>query len=448
MKFFITILIITIPIFSQITIENAWKQVKKNSHRLIASNDDIKSAKAKRKSAKSLYLPSLSMTASYTHLSEPVSADISDISTKVNPIINAIGGKAVPSELEFLGQDIALADLRLLYPLYTGGKIDAAQDIYNGKVDETLALRHMQKDKIFLKFIKIYYGVVMMQSLYRTKMEFKKSLELHYNNAKKMKEQGQISRVELLDAQVKLDDAKIELTKTKHKLEIVKAALQDMIKSKQSPKSPLFISSKKMSEYRYSKKAVERNAGIDLLDAKSKQASAMVDIKKASWYPQVVGYTNTNLYKGESIIEEMTPQWAVGMAVKFDIFTRKDRASEVEAVKLLRHKVKSLKLQAQDDLRIGIKKTYNEMMLYRDEFLSLNSSLELAKENYKLRSVAFLEGLSTSLEVVEAQTFLSAAKTKRLNAAYNYVKMLARLCVLSGDSRLFFAFEKSAKRIR
>jgi len=447
LKLFITILLAVLPLFSQMSVGDAWMQVKRHSKALSASHDDLKRAKLKQRSAKSLYLPALSVTASYTHLSEPIGIDISDISTKVNPIITAIGGKAIPSELDFLGQDIALADLQLLYPLYTGGKIDAAQDIYSSKVDESLAMRHMQKDKLFLKFIKVYYGVVMMESLYRTKKEQRRSLALHYSNAKRLKEQGQISRVELLDAKVKLNSAEIELTKTKQQLEIVKEVLYDMTKRKDRPKSPLFVSKKMMNEARYSENARENYAAIELLDAKLQQASAAVDIERSAWHPQVLGYANTNLYKGDSPLEELAPKWAVGVVVKFDLFSRRDRSSEVEAAQLLHHKVESLKLQAQEDLRIGIKKRYDEMMLYRDEFLSLSASLELAKENYKLRTIAFAEGLSTSLEVVEAQMFLSGARTKRLNAAYNYIQMLSRLCVLSGDSALFFEFERSGERV-
>jgi outer membrane protein TolC len=138
----------------------------------------------------------------------------------------------------------------------------------------------------------------------------------------------------------------------------------------------------------------------------------------------------------------------VGVGFKYDIFARKDRAKEIEAAKVMRAKVASLKAQAKEDLHLAVQKTYNEIELYRDEFDSLSSSLALAHENYKLRSLAFKEGLATSVEVVDAQMLLSGAKTQRLNAAYHYVNSLAALCVLSGDSSLFFNFEQTGKRVK
>jgi outer membrane protein TolC len=186
---------------------------------------------------------------------------------------------------------------------------------------------------------------------------------------------------------------------------------------------------------------------IDVLNAKSTQSAAMVTIEESAWKPEVLGFANVNVHKGDSPFEELAPSWMVGVGVKFDIFSRKDRNKEIEAAKVLQHKVSSLKLQAQEDLRGSVQKTYDEMKLYKNEFDSLSASMALAKENYKLRTLAFKEGLGTSVDVVEAQMFLSASKTQRLNAAYNYVKKLSELSVLSGEREIFFTLEKRSKGI-
>ncbi len=445
MKILIGIIFITISLFSQISIKKAWHTVESQNDALKASHADVKHSQLKQESAEGMYLPSVSISGSYTHLNDPIGLDTSGIS-------NVLGSLPIPipfpSEIDFLDQDIALVDLQVLYPLYMGGKIDAAQDAYAGKVSEARAKHRMAKDKAFLQLVKLYYGVVMTRSMHKTRLESQKALNLHYDHAKKLKKEGQISRAEVLNARVKLDIAKIETTKAAHKVDIVTSAFYKMIKSKNDPKSSLFVLKKIGSKYKYANKSVENYAAMDVLNAKSKQASAMIEIEEAAWHPEVLGYANMNLYKGDSPLEEMAPDWMVGVGVKFDLFSRKDRAKEIEAAKVLHYKVASLKAQAKDDLRLAVQKTYNEILLYRDEFDSLNSSMALAHENYKLRSLAFKEGLATSVEVVDAQMLLSGAKTQRLNAAYNYVKKLAELSVLSGDNDLFFKFEQSGKGIK
>ena len=221
-----------------------------------------------------------------------------------------------------------------------------------------------------------------------------------------------------------------------------------MLKDTQLPSSALFITKELKTKEYYKDETLLHYSGLDILDAKEKETASLIDIKKASWHPEVLAYGNYNLYKDDSPLMDLAPKWMVGVIVKFDIVQRRDRAKEIQATHLLNSKVKNLKAQAMQDLKILVEKTYNEMQLYKDEYTSLDSSLDMAKENYKLRDIAFKEGLATSVEVVDAQMFLSGVKTKRLNALYNYVQKISQLAVLSGDRELFFEIMDRSEEIR
>jgi len=49
------------------------------------------------------------------------------------------------------------------------------------------------------------------------------------------------------------------------------------------------------------------------------------------------------------------------------------------------------------------------------------------------------------VELMQAEAMLQAVKTKRLNAAYEYIQKLSQLCVLAGEKERFFEFAKSGK---
>ncbi len=328
-----------------------------------------------------------------------------------------------------------------------GGKVTAAQSVYDAQIIEAVALQHIEKDKSFLKLIHYYYGVVISQALYKTKKETLKALQIHYNHAKKLKTQGQIAKVELLNTQVKRDAAQIEVKKAQHQLQIASKGLALLIKEKSKPKSSLFISKIFHPKEKYIQQSTKENASINLLNAKTKSADALIDIEKSTLYPNVLAYGNLNLYKGDSPIEEITPSWLIGIMLKYDIFSHKNRIKEIEATKLLRKKIQSLEIQAQEDLQLAVEKTYGEMILYLEEFDALSSSLSLAQENYKLRTLSFKEGLATSAEVIDAQKSLSGAKTQRYYAAYNYIKQLATLCILSGNAETFFRLEHQSTKV-
>jgi outer membrane protein TolC len=444
LKFFITLSLLSLTLFAQMSIEEAWHNVELKNDGLKALSSDVSYAKLKRESAKSMYLPSVSLSGNYTHLDKPININTSKIS---NIMAHLPIPLPFPSEIDLSEQDVFLADLHLLWPLYTGGKIDAAQDIYAAQVSEAKALKEMKVDVEFLKLVKYYYGVVVSESLFETREEAQKALELHYENAKKLKEQGQIAKIELLNAEVKLDEARIETTKARHKLQIAKSALFSLTKRSDEPSSKLFVNELSEDESYYKSETAQNYAALKVLDAKERETDSLIEIKESQWLPTVVGYANYNLYKDDSAIMKTLPTWFAGVMVKIDLLQRSDRAQEIQAAKLINSKVKYLKLEALENLALLVEKTYKEMIADRDEFNSLSSSVALAQENYKLRTIAFQEGLSTSVELVDAQTYLLGVKTKRLNAAYNYAQKLSQLCVLIGDREKLFEIIKVSQEI-
>jgi len=305
----------------------------------------------------------------------------------------------------------------------------------------------MKKDKIFLKLIKIYYGVVITESLLNTRKEAQNALAHHYENAKKLKESGQIALIELLNAQVKLDSAKIETTKAKHKYDITKLALKDMIGESELPVSNLFVKNNLKNEKKYEKQMLKNYAGLDVLKSKQSQVNAHIAIEKAAYYPTFFAFGNYLLYKDNSPLMKMTPNWTAGIGVKFNILSREGKSEKLAAAKIMKNRLSHTIKQAQNDLALLVEKTYKEMLQYRQEYEDLSSSLALANENLRLREIAFKEGLATSVDVVDAQMFLTGAKTKRLYATYNYVQKISQLAVLSGDRNMFFELEKNSLKI-
>jgi len=441
MKFF-TLLLTATTLFASMNIEDAWRLVESKNSGMQASQNDMKAAKLKQKSAKSMYLPSISLIANYTHLDKPIDIDTSGVSQLMASLPIPL---PFPSSLDLSKQDIFLADLQMMWPLYVGGKIDAAQDIYSAKLDEAKAMHEMKTDKEFLKLVKYYYGEVIAEALYKTRSEALKALQLHYENAQKLKVQGQISQLELLNAEVKRDAAKIECDKAADNLAITKRALELLTHSNEKASSSLFIYTGNENFTYYEDALEEKSTALSLFDAKSKQTKSLIEIKKAAFKPEVVGYADYNLYKDDSVLMKSLPNWFAGVILKFNLLDREDRLQEIQIAKLQDAKVAALKKEALENLKILLEKSYKEMISSLKEYKALDSSLSLAEQNYKLRSLSFKEGLATSTDVVDAQLFVESIKTKRLHAAYNFVLKLSQVLVLSAQREAFFEIAKESE---
>ncbi len=422
---------------ADIDIKDAWKQVLHVNEGLKASQNEVDEAKKYKEATKNLYLPEINLGGSYTRLE-------SNIGLEDEIDLSSIGHSTIPFNVSVQDEDVFMSTLSVSWPIYTGGRIDAASDIYKAKEKEAEAKHHLEKDKIFLKFIKVYYGVVIGNELLKTRLEAQHALELHLENAKKLKEQGQIANIELLNAQVKLDSALIETTKAYQIHEITKLALADMLDSKELPNSHLFIDSNLDDEKQYKAKMLDNYAGLDVIKSKKAQVDSKVIIESAAYKPTFFAYGSYLLYKDDSPLMDMTPDWMAGIGVKFNILSRDGKSEKLAAAKIMKNRLVHTLNQAQSDLSLLVEKTYKEMLRYKTEYQALSSSLSLADENLRLRELAFKEGLATSVDVVDAQMFLTGSKTKRLNAIYNYVQKISQLAVLSGDNNLFFELENNS----
>ena len=83
--------------------------------------------------------------------------------------------------------------------------------------------------------------------------------------------------------------------------------------------------------------------------------------------------------------------------------------------------------QAERDIPTLIEKNWRALENARIQYLSTASSVELARENIRLQTVAFQQGQVTSLEVVDARLNLAKVETQRAQTAYHYVMGLAQL---------------------
>jgi len=440
---------------SALNIEQAWQLVQERNDGLKAAQNSVKHAQLIQAGTDTMrYMPSIDLHGSYTHLSEPINLDFSDARNTIRTAMNSeLGTNLRPvnsdeSTLNLSEQNIFLANLSILWPIFAGGKTVHLNAIARAQIDTKKAMLELQRQKAFIQLVKYYYGVQMGRAYYDMRLEVESAFSMHYDHAKKTHSQGQIATVEVLNAQVQYDKAKIETLKAKHQVTIAISALQKLLKEQTvQMHSSLFINDTLDAKELYIHRALEHYPALHLLDAKRKQSASLVALEKANYLPTVAAFGNYNLYRDHSILAESAPDWFAGLAISVNLLSATGRSEKYEAAKIANVQLTLLRRQAQQDLSILVEKTYNEVILYLDEYKALDSSLELAKENVKLRRIAYNAGLSTSLELNDAELFLATTKTERLNVAYAYVQKLSQLMILSYGSEQFMHLASQGEEV-
>ncbi|WP_226685302.1 TolC family protein [Shewanella indica] len=422
---------------------SAWQQLLEVSDKLAAEGQEVSRAEAQQEAGRDLNLPSLNINGSYTRLEKPIELDLSDL----NPLASmdpatlppAIGGiiGSLPGSLfvtPFTEQDVFRASLQAMWPIYTGGQISAAQGIQAAQVAEKKQQLELARRELFTTLVDRYYAVTVTQALVQTQAQLVASLEKHYSHAEKLEQQGQIARVERLNAQVALDQAKVDLGSAKRRHEMALIALSRLLHQTDiATKSPLFMVPNSPSLPQLTELTLKQHPALRLLEAKETQAQGLVDMEKGKYFPTVFLYGNYTLYEDDSLFSKVEPDWMVGVGVKVPLLSRDGRSGKVQAAKSALLQARYTKAQTRQDLSLLVDQSYRQLLQAEEEVNALNSSLALAEENLKLRELAFNQGLSTSIDRVDAELKLSAVRTKQLAAQYRYVQAYARLMAVSGQ---------------
>ncbi|HIF9325256.1 TPA: TolC family protein [Photobacterium damselae] len=443
-----------------VSFSQAWQTVVSQNEGLAAERTKVDQAKYLQDAAWDLNLPQVSVGANYTRLDDNIEISPSDLFSSM-PASGSDAGKVISQLAEQLSKltgtdfnslftsqitdkDVFTSSIRAIWPIFTGGRINAAQAIAEGKTEEAKYMLAMKKQATYEDLSRFYFGVVLAEQVYKTRQEVEAGLKQHFEHAVKLQQQGQIARVERLQAEAAYDKAKVETQKSKRDLEIVQVALTKLLNAS-SPitlTTTLFTNEQLPNLDSFLSQTLTTYPGLHLLDAKRKQANGLIDVEKGKYYPEVYLYGNYNIYDGHSLAAELTPDWAVGVGVNIPLIDNTGRSGKLKAAHSAVSQVNHLQAQAKQDLSVLVEKTYKEANQALEEYQGLQSSLNLANENVRLREKAFSQGLSTSLDVVDAELFLASIKTQRLAASYQYITSLTRLLAISGQMSEFNQYQK------
>ncbi|MCG6200508.1 TolC family protein [Psychromonas antarctica] len=445
-------LIIVFPVNAQqISFTDSWTLLQKKNNSIAAERANVERYQQLQKASESLNYPSVTLGANYTRLDDDITLSGDQLSEHLDTSgLSVEGGETLmgllPVRSTMAEKDMFNSSIRAIWPIYTGGRISAAQSYASGKADEAIARLKMETQVRYQDLSKYYFSVVLAKQVLRTRQSVEKGLTQHRDFALKLEQQGQIAKVERLQAQASLAKAVVDRKKSQRDVDIATSALTEILnqKDKVIPQSTLFINRSLPSLAAFTEQTLATYPGLDILNAKDKQAESSVKAEKGKYYPEVYLYGDYVLYEDDSLTSEVTPDWFIGVGISVPLFENTGRSHTIQAAHSAVLQVRHLRQQAKQDLTVLVEKIYFGAQQAIEEVQGLDSSLALAVENLKLRKKAFNQGLSTSLDVIDAELYLASIKTQQQVASFNYIIALTKLLALSSDMSAFTQYESSS----
>ncbi len=338
------------------------------------------------------------------------------------------------------------SSLLMTWPIYTGGKIGAAQKLREAELTGAKAELVEAEERLDLQLVARYFGLRLaatVEGLRQTQLE---QAERQLARSRRFEAQGQISAVERLSAQVSRDEAGRDLVKAQRERESAEAGLARMLRQNGTPRptTPLFVITSPIEPLTaWLRDAEIKNPTLALIKSKGEAADQGVTAAKSEYLPQVFAFGQYNLIT--HYLTPIEPNWIAGIGVNFKLFSREDRASKVGAAQAQKAQVDSLQAEALNGIQSAVESAWLRVGQAREQFKLFDSSLALARENLRLRERAFEEGQSVAIDVSDARNSLIRAETGRAQIAYEFVVSLGALLEASGQIGRFPEFMQRAE---
>ena len=446
-----------LEVSSLLSLEQAQNILLQVSPKIAANQAAIAASEYQTDALKTIDHPLVFARVSATTYNLDADIDLSSLKNGiVNDINNGVGdiippipdlpnfgelvGERIPDNYELKRSgSTAGAGLGVVWPIYTAGRTAALTGASNARTQEAVADSILDKNELYNTLIERYFKAQLAIIAAYLRDDAYDTLQQTDHMAQRFFEEGFISRVDRLEAQSALADAKSESVNANNDARLAMIALQRLLRTEYriKPRTPLFVSSRPLPDVSYFQDlALTNHPGLQKVAAKRAQAQQLHALSDTGYKPTVMLY-------GYGQIEK-DPSWVAGVSASWKLWGGLDKTASLASSNAKIRQADLSEIEVSDNLLLLVEKNWHDVNNAQSRYQALQSNVELAAEVLRLRRLGLQEGLNTPVEIAQAQTQSLKARTEQAQAAYSYVQSLAALMQSCGTPLAFNAYLNAA----
>ncbi|MEJ6551870.1 TolC family protein [Psychrobacter pacificensis] len=449
-----------LEVSSFLSLEQAQKLLVQVSPKIAANQAAIAASEYQTEALRTIDNPLVfaRVSASAYHLDEDI-----DLSSLRNGIVNGVNNTVdnavppiadlpdLPNFGELVGERIpdsynikrsgstTGAGLGVVWPIYTAGRTDALTGASDARTQEAVADSILDKNELYNTLIERYFKAQLAIIAAYLREDAYDTLQQTDHMAERLFEEGFISRVDRLEAQSALADAKSESVNANNDARLAMIALQRLLRTdyRIKPTTPLFVSSRPLPDVSYFQDlALNNHPGLQKVAAKRAQAQQLHALSDTGYKPTVLLYGYGQL--------EKDPSWVAGISASWKLWGGLDKTASLASSNAQIRQADLSEIEVSDNLLLMVEKNWHDVNNAQSRYQALQSNVDLAAEVLRLRRLGLQEGVNTTVDVVQAQTQSLKARTEQAQAANDYVQSLAALMQSCGTPLAFNAYLNAA----
>jgi outer membrane protein len=397
------------------TIDESIKIALENNWSVKGKEEKVLESEYAEKEAKAGFYPEFSTTYSYTGLNKaPTSSGI------------VVGDK---NSYEWTAT--------VTQPIFTGYALTSAHELAKLGIDQSKVAVELEKLDLALQVKEAYFNILKADKSVGVAKSSIESLESHLAVEKNFYDVGMIPINDLLKAEVELANSKYDLVRAQNEARLARVSFNVLLSRsvdepfeiedilKYTPESPDFDV--------YLEKALKARPEIKALDLKDAQIDQLITQTKSKYYPEAnfsysyIKAGDTPAVSGSDFQEANSWQATIGLSWTFwDWDKTKNTVRQRESQK---RQLSQTRKTLEDSIRLELKSAILNLKQAEEKIPTAKKAVEQAEENLRVSEQRYKAQVTTSTEVLDAQTLLSQARMNYYNALYDH--NLARASLLS-----------------
>ena len=220
-----------------LTYRDAQARLLQRSDAIEASDADVRSREAQENAVRTLRLPTVEFEGQMMRYQKTLYLPL-------GPLADVAQDYAISDPLQFqMERDSTRPIVTATVPLYSGGRIPAAQAAAEAQLGQSRAERQIVVDNALLQMTELYFGQQLLTRVRDVRRDVLAGLERHLADATILERGGLISRAQRLQVEVARDDAARELETAEANLASADTALSGTLRAPSGidPATSLFV---------------------------------------------------------------------------------------------------------------------------------------------------------------------------------------------------------------
>ena len=327
-------------------------------------------------------------------------------------------------------------------PIYRGRSLVTGVELSELDLESSKSSMVQTKSDIILAVHEAYYSLLKTRKFEEVARQSLEERKAHLKDANAYFKAGLIPKNEMLQSEVQLAGAEIELIRAMNLSIMALARLNTLLRrpveNEIEVEDILKYEPSKISWDLSVQQAKEHRPELKQSEISIEQADKNITLTRAPYLPAVSVSANY-LKQGDNVLANDYPIPGGSSEVKTAMATLEWRfwawgqsKDEIAAAKHNMKKAQENEAELLDDIILQVRKAFLDIKEFEYNIGVTEKAIEQAEEDFRINQSRYQAQLSTTTDVLDAQTRLTRARINYFNALYNYRISLMGLAWATG----------------